>query len=187
MRFRGARVDHPNDSGARESQRGNNVLVGREDGGWVGDELREVWAVTVGLCDADQPLGRLDHGIDQLALKADAFPSRRAAEILHRHVDDALLNPDADDDETRCIAARLHALCDHVEREDKAFLRDLKLTLVRGLEVFERNEDATIDDGGKQLVKCLTSVVKLVDAFHARFASGLRELGIVDKNGNPLI
>ena len=153
----------------------------------LGDELREVWAVTVGLCDSGQPVGGLRDAIDALETTPEALPARRAAEIMHRHARDAGLSADAEDAEIRCRAARIVGLCTAVERLDKDFLRELKLLLVKGLAVFEALEDRTVDDGGAALVACLRTVTEHVSAFHRKVGEELRGLGVIDEDGMPTI
>jgi hypothetical protein len=62
-------------------------------------------------------------------------------------------------------------LCDLLEQEDRRVIRELKLALREGLQVFEALERDTIRRGGGHLISQLQSIPPILDGFYNRLYS----------------
>jgi sulfite reductase (NADPH) flavoprotein alpha-component len=123
--------------------------------GSLGDDLRELWAVTTGLCAPDQPLRALGDGLDAVAGSAAAGVVDRFGERLR-----GVYRAEAFDE------AAMRALVEAVQAADGEYLRAMKMTLRDGVRVFEKYESETLRLGGQELVDVLLRAPGVAAAYY---------------------
>ena len=94
----------------------------------IGEGLREVWVLTVGLCAPREDLRRFGRELDALADTADARLAHACADVM-RELSERSLGLDAGDAEA---SERLRSLGALIEREDRRFLAEAKRVLRDG-------------------------------------------------------
>ena len=116
--------------------------------GLAGPDLAALWAVIVGLCDPRADVRWLEQTLDEIMQRSDAQIVASAAEHLTQRVPEEQ------------VAAReeLAALLARLEEEDRRFLRQVKLLLRRGLQIFERYEEATLQHGSQELLAVVRQI-----------------------------
>jgi hypothetical protein len=133
--------------------------------GSLGADLRRLFALTVGLCAADEPVDRLGRELEAAVQTAPGRATRELSErarSLYRRVD-------AGDE-------RAVAFCASVQRHDARFLAELKLAARDGILVFEELEAATAEQGGDRLLASLLGTVEIARRYCAEFAADVGEL-----------
>ena len=137
----------------------------------IGADLETLWAVTAGLCSP-----RADRR--ELQFRLAALQQTGSAQHALGLTDDLLSR-------LQGIAARecspdnpavsaLVAACQLLEKEDKRFLRELKLALRAGIQVFERFERDTLTGGGDSLLAVLRGIPSVFEGFYGRVHTGVR-------------
>jgi hypothetical protein len=63
--------------------------------------------------------------------------------------------------------------CSLLEQEDKRFMREIKLALRSGVQVFEQWESKTISKGSKQLMTAVKEISQVLESYYARIAANL--------------
>jgi hypothetical protein len=71
----------------------------------------------------------------------------------------------------------LAASCQLLEEEDKRCLRELKLTLRVGIQVFERFERETLARGSDALLAVIRQIPAVLGAFYQRVHTGVQLIG----------
>ena len=119
--------------------------------GALGEDLRRLYALTIGLCAPGERGDRLDRELaSALATPEAAAVRERAAAAGSLYLEVAPSDP------------RAAAFCAAVEEHDRAFLAELKLVVRDGIRVFEELEARAADDGGEQLLEVLLAVPEVV-------------------------
>jgi cytochrome b involved in lipid metabolism len=123
--------------------------------GVTGPVLEHLWTITCGLCSE-----RLDSRfIKQELLAIEAAPAaRQTRELTWERV--AARGTDALDE--------LAQLTEALAEEDRRFLREAKLALRRGVEVFEALERDTLSQGRRALVESVRSLPRVLSDYYRR-------------------
>lgn len=135
----------------------------------LGAPIETLWSLTIGIAqrgDLDARwMKRLlhtvrsgDHALSTVKYAADLRASIKA--------DEARMNGDP-----ALTAARYAAVCDMLEREDRAVLRDLKSVLCQGAKLYETYQRDTIRLCGDQLVGLLQTIPLVLDRYYQRFST----------------
>ncbi|MDQ3548187.1 MAG: hypothetical protein M3439_05130, partial [Chloroflexota bacterium] len=144
----------------------------------VGDGVRELWALTTGLCAPHDDVRWLGQELDALASSVDAQIVHGLAAYMDELVE--RLNDQERDDADALECLRM--LGNRIYREDRRFLAEMKLALRDGLRVFEEFEDRAVADGGERLLASMRRVPPIVDRFYTRLANEARTI-----SGEPLM
>jgi sulfite reductase alpha subunit-like flavoprotein/cytochrome b involved in lipid metabolism len=134
--------------------------------GLVHDDLRALWQVTVGFCDAHLDIRTFDTDLA-------AMTSRPEAELVRNSVPavkDLLL---AGDD-----LRRVAALCRLYAHVDVQLLRDLKAAVLNGIRAFETHEADVVEQAGATLLAAAREALAAVSAYYQRLAEQTRGHGI---------
>jgi sulfite reductase (NADPH) flavoprotein alpha-component len=139
----------------------------------LGDDVLNLWALTRSLCAPPDFARSLHAAITAATETTDAETLRRFSHemlTLYKRIDgDAGTAADA-------TLLKLRRLCRFVERQDKAFLAEMREIARTGVIVFEKLESRTKSDGGDRLIATLDRVPDVVRRWHADFVAGLAEL-----------
>jgi cytochrome b involved in lipid metabolism len=137
----------------------------------MGQDLETLWAVTAGLCNPRADRREMQ---SRLATLQQTDSAQRVMGLT-----DDLLARLQDIVEEACppngpAISTLAASCQLLEEEDKRFLRELKLTLREGIQVFERFERVTLARGSDSLLTVLRQIPGVLGAFYGRVHAGLQ-------------
>ena len=140
----------------------------------VGDDVLDLWALTKGLCAPPDFDRSLRGAIEEARATPEAAATQRFSEqmrTLYRQVSgDPALVDDA-------VWTRLGALCAWLERQDRAFLAEIRSVIRDGVRVFEELEDRTMSEGGDRLIAVLDRIPDVLRTWHRSFVAGLEEVG----------
>ncbi len=136
----------------------------------LGTPMETLWSLTIGLVGNKNLNGYWM--CDQLA---DIHETERAQTVIHlaRSVRERIKQ-----DEKRLAESNGYVedhygmLCDLLEREDRRVIRDLKLAVREGLQVFEELEQHTIRDGSDRLLAVLQGIPAILEDFYTRVSDG---------------
>jgi sulfite reductase (NADPH) flavoprotein alpha-component len=144
--------------------------------GSLGQPLEDLWAVTSGLCDSRQDVRWMRDAIARVQSSQEADTVRRLSGELAARIRDVAARGAGEGD----AAARLVVdACALLEREDRRFLREVKMALRAGVQVFEAHEREAIRRGGEQLMDILKDVPELLEDYHARVLAGALRLFVM--------
>jgi sulfite reductase (NADPH) flavoprotein alpha-component len=141
--------------------------------GSMGQPLEDLWAVTAGLCAPDEDARWMRRTIEQAQGSPQAGTLKGLSRALSKEVQAAAARGASDAELDDGLARRALAL---LEVEDKRFLREMKMALRAGVQVFERYERETLRQGGPQLLEITRSIPHLLEAYQARVLSSMLEL-----------
>jgi sulfite reductase alpha subunit-like flavoprotein len=135
--------------------------------GTLGDDLVALWRLTTGLCDPRLPLNELPRMIADVRSSSEAAAAEAIADEFRRLYLTSRLPAPAGEDRFWSVAAELW---EHVRRVQERYLAELKGTLRRGLELFERDEHEVVERAGADLVDLLRSVPAIVSREYVELA-----------------
>jgi hypothetical protein len=78
--------------------------------------------------------------------------------------------------QTDLAGTSLVAYFDLLEAEDTAFMKELRMSLLAGIRVFEEYERDAAAKGSEQLLNAARDIPARLEAFYARVASGIQTL-----------
>lgn len=136
----------------------------------LGEKLADLWAVVSGLCGERTQANWMNTAIAAIQQSETAQRVGGLGETLMARLKATLQEHPTPD------AAVLQPLidgCERCEDEAKRLLRELRLALRVGLQVFETYEQRTIPLGGGQLLAALRAIPEVLAGYYARLAAGL--------------
>jgi len=68
------------------------------------------------------------------------------------------------------------AYFDLLEAEDKAFMKELRISLLAGIRVFEEFEHVAIIKGSERLVNATKEIPTRLESYYSKVASGIQSL-----------
>jgi sulfite reductase (NADPH) flavoprotein alpha-component len=139
----------------------------------MGEPLADLWAVTVGVCRQDQEDSRwMADTVAAIQRGQEASTVRRLSAEIASRIAEIAAQPDSREGEPHPMAEFVNACCDLLEREDKRFLRELKMAIRSGVQLFEAHERRTTAVAGSQVVERLRSIPRSLESYHSRVLSG---------------
>jgi len=137
----------------------------------IGEDLETLWAVTAGLCDP-----RADRR--EIPSRLAALQQTDSAQYIIGLTEDLLTRLQSivaqECSPTDLAFSTLVAACQLLEEEDKRFLRELKLALRAGIQVFERFERETLTRGSDALLIVIRQIPGVLGAFYQRVYAGVQ-------------
>jgi sulfite reductase alpha subunit-like flavoprotein len=128
--------------------------------GATGQALEDLWTITCGLCSERLDARWVRQELEAIEATAPAQQTRSLSwERLGTGAGSSL--------------AGLAQLTDVLAQEDRRFLRETKLALRRGVQVFEALERHTLSQGRRPLVEAVRSVPRILADYYARVAGQL--------------
>jgi sulfite reductase alpha subunit-like flavoprotein/cytochrome b involved in lipid metabolism len=134
--------------------------------GLVQDDLRTLWQLTVGFCDAHQDIRSFDTDLAAISALPDVGLVRHSVAA----VKELLL---AGDD-----FGRVTALCRNYAHVDVQLLRDLKAAVLHGIRAFEVHDADVVEQAGATLLNAVGQALAAVSAYYKRLAEQTRSQGI---------
>jgi sulfite reductase (NADPH) flavoprotein alpha-component len=134
----------------------------------TGEPLELLWAVTSGLCSASEDVNQISKSVALIQQSENAQIVKGVINGLH----ESLLNqvrkePGQTDLSKSSVLAHFNLL----EAEDKAFMKELRMSLLAGIRVFEEFEQDAIVKGSERLINAAKEIPAKLEAYYARVAS----------------
>ena len=137
--------------------------------GTMGSVLENLWAVTSGICSQKQDVNWLRNTVAKIRSTQEADTVQRISDELAARITDVVERQANEDDPTVKLVKKYCALLD---AEDKRYLREVKMALRTGIEVFEAYEHDTTRLGSDQLIEAVRQIPRILENYHARVLSG---------------
>jgi sulfite reductase (NADPH) flavoprotein alpha-component len=137
--------------------------------GLIGDDLTDLWQLTVGFCAPDQDVRAL---AERLADIRDD-PGHRLARDSVAHVRSLLTG-----DLTDADRSRIAGLAGGYAEADRAVLRSLKGALRDGILAFEQYEGTVVERAGERLLDAIRTALTVVTGYYQRLAELTEAHGI---------
>jgi len=143
----------------------------------IGEPLELLWAVTSGLCSSSEDVNQIRNSVALIQESANAQFVKGIINGLH----EALLNQvRKEQGQTDLSKSPLMANFDLIEAENKAFMKELRLSLLAGIRVFEEFETDAVNQGGGQLIETVKGLPNRLASYYARIT--LRIQGLESKS-----
>ena len=140
----------------------------------LGEDVLILWALTRGLCAPSDFARSLRSAIADAEATAEAATIGRFSESMKTLYQQVWGDPAAVQESNW---RRVREICALVQRQDTAFLTEIREIIRSGVMVFEELEARTAADGGERLIATLDRVPELVRSWHRDFLARLTELG----------
>lgn len=137
--------------------------------GTIGQVLENLWAVTSGICAKNQDVRWMKNEVERIKQSEEADTVNRLSDELQRRIEDVVARNAPESDPVVQLVKQYCALLD---REDKRYLREIKMALRDGILVFEAHERDTIRRGSGQLLDIIRRIPHILESYHARVLSG---------------
>jgi len=139
----------------------------------TGEPLELLWAVTSGLCSPGADVSQIRNSVALTRQSEGAQFVEGVVSGLQDWLQNQVREEPGQIDLSRTSKA---AYFDLLEAEDKVFMRELRMTLLAGIRVFEEFERDTVVMGGKQLVDAVKEISTVLESYYARVVSGIQSL-----------
>jgi sulfite reductase alpha subunit-like flavoprotein len=139
----------------------------------TGEPLELLWAVTSGLCSSSEDVNEIRKSVALVQQSENAQFVKGVINGLHESLlNQVRKNPGQTDLSKSSVAAYF----DLLETEDKAFMKELRMSLLAGIKVFEEFERDAIAKGSEQLIKAAKEIPTKLESYYAKVASEIRAL-----------
>jgi len=150
-----------------------NRFLGEYINSLTGEPLELLWAVTSGLCASSEDVNQMRKRLSVIQQSEDAQFVKGVIHDLHQSLLNQVRNePGRTDLSTTAAVAYFHLL----EAADKAFMKELRMSLLTGIRVFEEFEADTIIKGHEQLINAARDIPARLSSHYAWLASAIRSL-----------
>ncbi|MFN8383527.1 MAG: FHA domain-containing protein [Anaerolineales bacterium] len=134
----------------------------------TGEPLELLWAVTSGLCSANEDVNQMRKSVALIQQSENAQIVKGVINGLH----ESLLNQvRKEPGQTDLSKSSVLTHFDLLEAEDKAFMKELRMSLLAGIRVFEEFEQDAIAKGSERLINAAKEIPARLEAYYARVAS----------------
>jgi hypothetical protein len=139
----------------------------------TGEPLELLWSVTSGLCSTSEDANWIRNEVTLIRQSQNAQLVKDAIVGLNQ----SLLNQvrkepgQADLSETSVTA-----YFDLLETEDKALMKDLRMSVLEGIRVFEEFERDTVVKGRERLINAAKEITLKLASYYARVVSGIQSV-----------
>ncbi len=135
----------------------------------LGEPIQALWALTIGLCDESTLDARwIGSKIDAIRTTQTAQAVNQLGHSLRERItqDNTRFTLNAGEWERQYVS-----WCDALEMEDRRLLRELKLAIREGVQVFEELQQDTIRAGGQRLLTPLRRIPVLLQNFYQQMTA----------------
>jgi hypothetical protein len=137
----------------------------------TGEPLELLWAVTSGLCSSSEDINQIRKSVALIQGSENALFVKSMIDGLH----DSLLNQvRKQPGQTDLSKTSVLAYFDLLEVEDKAFMKELRMSLLEGIRVFEEFEQDTVSKGSERLINAAKEIPIRLETYYAQVASKIR-------------
>jgi sulfite reductase (NADPH) flavoprotein alpha-component len=131
----------------------------------IDGSLQYLWAITVGLCDPQQPYDALIRDINDLWRSPDGIMARGVTVDCLAMFERVRTNPS--------YAAELSQLLNCIVEADSKALREIKQVLCDGVRLFEVHQEKVLRNAGIELVQILRRLPAMLARFKRRLSNTL--------------
>jgi hypothetical protein len=139
----------------------------------TGEPLELLWAVTAGLCSSSENVNYMRSTVAQVQQSENAQFVKGLVNGLQETLLKQVREKPA---QTDLLGTQVVAHFDLLQAEDKVFMRELRMTLLEGIRLFEQLERDTIAKGGAQLIDAAKKIPSCLSAYYANIASTIDSL-----------
>jgi sulfite reductase alpha subunit-like flavoprotein/pSer/pThr/pTyr-binding forkhead associated (FHA) protein len=140
----------------------------------TGEPLELLWAVTSGLCSSSEDVNQLR---DDVALVQQSENARLVKGMIAGLHESLLGEVRKEPGQTDLSKTSVLAYFGLLEAEDKAFMKELRMSLLTGIRVFEELERDTIVMGRERLIDAAKQIPACLESYYARIASAIQSTG----------
>ena len=137
--------------------------------GATGQILEDLWAVTSGMCSRDQDVRWMKNDIERIRQSREADDVEQVSHGLQQRNNEVVAGYAGHSDPGIRL---LKESCDLLDIEDKRFLREMKMALRKGVQVFEEFERDTVRSGRDRLMAAIQQVPAVLESYNTRILSG---------------
>jgi sulfite reductase alpha subunit-like flavoprotein len=139
----------------------------------TGEPLELLWAVTSGLCSSKEDVNQIRANVELIKQSENAQFVKGVISGLH----ESLLNQvRKEPGQTDLSKTAVVAFFDLLEAEDKDFMKELRMSLLAGIRVFEEFEHDTVVMGGERLINAAKEIPTRLASYYARVASEIQSI-----------
>ena len=140
----------------------------------TGEPLDMLWAVTSGLCSTSEDVNQIRRSVESVQQSENARFVKGVINGLH----EALLKQVREKPgQTDLPKDAVTAYFDLLEAENKAFMKELRMSVLAGIRVFEEFEQDTVNKGGGRLIDAAKDIPSKLESYYAKVASAIRSFG----------
>jgi sulfite reductase alpha subunit-like flavoprotein/pSer/pThr/pTyr-binding forkhead associated (FHA) protein len=139
----------------------------------TGEPLELLWAVTSGLCSASDDINHIRNSVAQIRQSENAQFVKKVIDGLQESLLNQVLKEPGRTDLSKDSVL---AYFDLLEAEDKAFMKELRMSLLAGIQVFEKFESDTVVMGREQLINAAKELPVRLESYYTRVALGIQSL-----------
>jgi len=141
--------------------------------GTTGQVLENLWAVTSGVGSQEQEVRWIKNEMERIRQSEESSTVARLSDELQRRIDDVVARTAGESDP---VVQLVRQYCALLDREDKRYLREIKMALRDGVLVFEAFERDTVRLGSERLLEIVHRIPRILEGYHARVLSGALSL-----------
>ena len=138
----------------------------------TGEPLELLWAVTSGLCSSSEDVNHIRKSVALIQQSENAQFVKGVITGLY----ESLLSQVGKKPGQMDLSNSSVAYFELLEAEDKAFMKDLRMSLLVGVKVFEEFEHDAVVKGHGQLINAAKEIPTLLASYYAKVASGIKTL-----------
>jgi sulfite reductase (NADPH) flavoprotein alpha-component len=137
----------------------------------TGEPLELLWAVTSGLCSSSEDVNQIRNSVAIIQQSENAQFVKGVINGLHESL---LKQVRTKSGQTDLSKTSVVAYFDLLEAEDKAFMKELRMSLLAGIQVFEKFEHDTVVMGRERLIDAAKKIPMQLESYYARVASAIK-------------
>lgn len=139
----------------------------------TGEPLELLWAVTSGLCASSEDVHQMRKSVAQIQTSENARSVKNTVDGLHESL---LKHVQKEPNQTDLSQSPVLKYFDLLEAQDKLFMKELRMSLLEGIRVFEEFEHAAVVKGHERLIDAVKEIPARLEAYYAKVASEIRSL-----------
>ena len=139
----------------------------------TGEPLELLWTVTSGLCASSEDVNHMRNSVALIQRSENAQFVKRVVEGMHESLLHQVRNQPGQTDLSK---TSVMTYFDLLEAEDKAFMKELRMSLLTGIKVFEEFEQDSVVNGREPLMDAAKKIPMQLESYYARVASRIKAL-----------
>lgn len=137
----------------------------------TGEPLELLWAVTSGLCSSSEDVDLIRKRVGAVQGSENAQVVKTMVNGMHEALLAQVKNNPMQTDLSKTPAV---AYFDLLEAENKAFMKELRMSLLEGIRVFEEFEQDAVTRGRERLIAVAKDLPARLESYYARVVSATR-------------
>jgi sulfite reductase alpha subunit-like flavoprotein/pSer/pThr/pTyr-binding forkhead associated (FHA) protein len=144
----------------------------------TGEPLELLWAVTSGLCSPGEDVNRIHKSVAEIQQSDKAQFVKGVIDGLHGSLLTQVREKPGQTDLSENPVLAYFSL---LEAEDKAFMKELRMSILAGIRVFEEFESDTIVKGSERLINAAREIPARLESYYSRVASRIQSMDLITK------